>query len=348
MAKDEFQAEQAVLEDVPLLLGLEGPPGGGKTFSSLRLARGMQRVRPGQPIIVIDTEGGRSRKYADQFAFKIVELRPPFRALRFLAALEAQLREKPSVIVIDSLTDEHEGTGGLLEFQEEEIQRLAGDNEARQLSQNQRSWIKPKAGRKKLVNFLQHFKACPVIMTFRAREKTVQKKVDGKTVFENLGFVPIAPNDILFALDLVCLLPPRADGVPRWRSEKLSEEEVTKLPDYLKPFIDIERAKPLDEELGEALARWAKGGKKVEPPQQPAETVDKAQEGARRSKQELFNRAREKCRGGRKVYFPWRDRLTPQQLAFLAEISEELVEILDASDAQPEPAQAGPEQRRIP
>jgi hypothetical protein len=160
--------------------------------------------------------------------------------------------------------------------------------------------------------------------------------------------VPIAPNDILFALDLVCLLPPRADGVPRWRSEKLSEEEVTKLPNYLKPFIDIERAKPLDEELGEALARWAKGGKKVEPPQQPAETVDKAQEGARRSKQELFNRAREKCRGGRKVYFPWRDRLTPQQLAFLAEISEELVEILDASDAQPEPAQAGPEQRRIP
>jgi hypothetical protein len=337
MASNEFKAEPAILEDVPLLLGLEGPPGGGKTFSSLRLARGMQRVRPGKPIIVIDTEGGRSRKYADQFAFKIVELKPPFRAIRFLAALEAQLREEPAVIVIDSLSDEHEGTGGLLEFQEEELQRFAGDDEAKRAANTRRAWIKPKNERKKLVNFLQHVKVCPIILTFRAREKTDQKKVNGKTVIENLGFVPIAPTDILFALDLVCLLPPRADGVPRWRSEKLTEEVVTKLPDYLKPFINIERAKPLDEDLGEALARWAKGGQKVEAPRQPAQTVERRQgvQEVGPKLQLLRDTAREKARQGRKVYAPWIDRLTERQREALDEIAEELVQLVLAADANP-------------
>jgi hypothetical protein len=347
MAKDEFATQPAKLENVPLLIGLEGPPGGGKTFSALRLATGIQRVRGGR-IKVIDTEGGRSRKYAEQFDFDIVEMKPPFRSLRFRAAVERQAKDNPACIIIDSLSDEHDGLGGYLKYQEAELVRLVGADasDAKRNANNRRAWIKPKGERQEFVNAMLHLEATdgtkpPVIMTFRAREKTDQKTVDGKTVIENLGFVPIAPSEILYAVDLVCLLPQRADGVPRWRSEKQTEEFVTKLPHYLRPFIgDIEQPRAIDEALGESIARWAKEGT-VAGPEQPAETVAKAQEGTRRSKQELFDRAREKCRGGRKVYYPWRDRLTPQQLAFLAEISEELVEILDASDAKPEPALPG-------
>ena len=32
-----FDAKPAVREEVPLLIALEGPPGGGKTYSALRL-----------------------------------------------------------------------------------------------------------------------------------------------------------------------------------------------------------------------------------------------------------------------------------------------------------------------
>jgi pantothenate kinase-related protein Tda10 len=50
MERDEpkrrvFEATKAEPGEVPLLIGLVGPPGGGKTWSALRLARGMQRAR---------------------------------------------------------------------------------------------------------------------------------------------------------------------------------------------------------------------------------------------------------------------------------------------------------------
>jgi ABC-type lipopolysaccharide export system ATPase subunit len=40
----------------PLIIGLEGPPGAGKTASALLLAEGIRRVRGGD-IRVLDTEG---------------------------------------------------------------------------------------------------------------------------------------------------------------------------------------------------------------------------------------------------------------------------------------------------
>jgi pantothenate kinase-related protein Tda10 len=39
-----FEDAPAVRSKVPLLLGLGGPSGGGKTFSAIRMGVGMQRV----------------------------------------------------------------------------------------------------------------------------------------------------------------------------------------------------------------------------------------------------------------------------------------------------------------
>ena len=345
--RNEFEAEKGQLQNVPLLIGLEGPPGGGKTFSSLRLATGIQRVRGGR-IKVIDTEGGRARKYAQHFDFDIVEMKPPFRSLRFRDAVEHQLKSNPACIIIDSLSDEHEGLGGFLKFQEEELDRLAGPNASsgKRQANNRRAWIAPKGQRLEFVNSLLHVTSAdgskpPVIMAFRAREKTDQKMVDGKTVIENLGFVPIAPSDILYALDLVCLLPQRADGVPRWRSEKQTEEFVTKLPEYLRPFINMDRPRPLDEDLGESLARWAQGGQKVEPPKQPAATQAQA-ESSRPAEPKLFAIAREKAHQGRKVFIPWKDRLSEKQAEALDAISEELLALLDEADGKSAAPKAEP------
>lgn len=238
-----YQAVPAIRSEEPLLLGTIGPPGGGKTLSALLLAAGIQSVRGGD-IHLIDTEGGRSRKYNDQVPFKIVELMNG-RSGDFLEAIRAQLLAKPAAIIVDSMSDEHES---YLEWHDEMVPKM-GNNEWA-------AWAKPKAARKKLISGILKIKT-PLIFTFRAREKTKQDVVNGKKVVTNIGWQPVAPLEIVHTLDLTCILPPRADGVPVWKSDKIGEDFIIKLPNYLAPFI--EAGKPLNEQMGAAFARWARG-----------------------------------------------------------------------------------------
>jgi hypothetical protein len=106
-APARFEAVPAARSEEPLLIGVIGPPGGGKSLSSLRMAKGIQSVRGGD-VVVIDTEGGRSRKYSDSIPFRIVELEGSPRSTDFLEAIRAQLPSKPACIVVDSMSDEHE------------------------------------------------------------------------------------------------------------------------------------------------------------------------------------------------------------------------------------------------
>lgn len=245
-----FRAADAVLGEEPLSIGLIGPPGGGKTVSSLRLAAGIQRVRGGD-VILIDTEGGRSRKYhrsrGGPYDFKLVEFDPPYRSTDFLEAIRQQLPLNPAAIIVDSLSDEHEGEGGYLEWHDELIPSMGGNDWA--------AWAKPKAARKRLITALLHIKV-PLLHTFRAREKTAQATVDGKKKVVSIGWQPVAPLEIVHSLDLTCILPPRADGVPVWTSDKIGEDFVIKLPRFLKSSIS---PGSLSEDTGEALARWAAG-----------------------------------------------------------------------------------------
>src|SRR3954469_8147268 len=60
-----------------LLIQLYGPPRSGKTYTALRIARGM--VGPRGKIGVLDTESGRARFYSDKVpgGFVVGELTPP-------------------------------------------------------------------------------------------------------------------------------------------------------------------------------------------------------------------------------------------------------------------------------
>jgi hypothetical protein len=237
---NKYEAIPAVRSEEPLLLGMIGPPGGGKTVSSLRIAAGIQSVRGGD-IVLIDTEGGRSRRYSDQFKFKIVEFTDA-KSSEFLACIRTQVLAGAAAIIVDSLSDEHEN---YLAWHDAEIKGAGGNSWA--------AWAKPKADRKLLLSGILKIKT-PLIFTFRAREKTKQ---DGKAIV-NIGWQPVAPLEIVHTLDLTCILPPRADGVPVWKSDKIGEDFIIKLPNYLAPFI--EAGTPLNEQMGAAFARWAQGG----------------------------------------------------------------------------------------
>lgn len=64
-----FQFAAAEKEARPVRALLDGPPGSGRTLTALRMASAL-----GESIAVIDTERGKSKQYADQVAFDVIEM----------------------------------------------------------------------------------------------------------------------------------------------------------------------------------------------------------------------------------------------------------------------------------
>lgn len=273
----EFVAKPAIREQVPLLVGLGGPPGAGKTFSALVLAAGIQRHRGGD-IVALDTESNRMLAYAPRkgekadnlntFDFKHVPFSPPFRSLDFLDAVRQQLPSKPAAIIVDSASDEHEGEGGLLDFHDRELDRMAGNDWSKRERVGQAAWIKPKGERREMMNgFLQIM--TPLIFCFRAREKTKQVKNDnGKMTPTNIGWTPIAPPEIVHSMTLFCLLPIRSDGVPMWRGNTAYEDFSIKLPRQFQGIFP--EGKRLDADMGFRMSEWAMGDAGDNSQKQPA------------------------------------------------------------------------------
>lgn len=267
----EFKATQAFRHAVPLLIGIAGPPGSGKTYSALTLATGIKAHRGG-PIIVIDTERDRALRYAppagvtpngvDHFDFLHVPFAPDFGSLDFLAAVQQQRPHRPSCIVIDSMSDEHEGEGGLLDFHDRELSRMAGDDWAKRERVGQAAWIKPKAQRLEMLNGLMQIKT-PLIFCFRAREKTKQIANDrGKQVPTNIGWTPIAPPEIVHSMDIFALLPIKSDGVPMWKGNTAYEDFSIKLPRQFQNLFPADKA--INRQMGQAMSVWALGDQKLD------------------------------------------------------------------------------------
>lgn len=238
----------------PLLVGLVGPSGSGKTFSALRLAAGMNRVSKGK-IFGVDTENGRMLHYADKFAFEYVRFDPPFTPARYREVIEYCIANGATEIVIDSMSHEHEGEGGVLEMHDAELDRMAGQDWKKRERMNFTAWIKPKRERQAVIRALVR---CPanIVMCFRAKEKI--KLVSGKDP-ENLGWQAIAGDEYVFECTLKCLLPPGCDGTPEWHPEFSGEKALAKLPLQFRETFGGKNRPQLSEVIGEQLARWAAG-----------------------------------------------------------------------------------------
>lgn len=240
-------------EDTPLLIGLVAPSGGGKTLSALRLAAGIQRVRGGK-VVGIDTEARRMKHYVDEHPLDAyLEFKPPFASARYLEVLSAAAQKaEGGVVVIDSMSHEHEGEGGYLEFHEAELDRMAGTDWKKRDRMTFTAWIKPAAERRRLINGILQMN-CAFIFCFRAKEKL--KIVKGQEPIQ-LGWQAIAGDEFAYEMTVRCLLQPGANGVPDWSAEafangvpKRSEMHRVLVPDGAQ----------LTEAVGEHLARWAKG-----------------------------------------------------------------------------------------
>ena len=242
----------ATRERAPLLFGLVGPSGTGKTFSALRLATGVQRVVGGD-IFMIDSEARRGLYYADRFKFRHVPFGAPFSPLDYLQAFEHCVKQGAKTIIIDSMSHEHEGPGGVLEMHAAEVLRMSRGDASRADKVKMLAWHKPKSDRRRLINTLLQMQ-CNFIFCFRAKPKI--KIVTGREP-EPLGYMPIAGDDYVYEMAMKCLLLPGANGVPVFKSDYEGERAMIKIPEQFRAIFA--QPKQLSEDIGEALARWAEG-----------------------------------------------------------------------------------------
>lgn len=238
-------------ENISLLIGLAGGTGSGKTFSAMRLAKGMSN---GKKFAVIDTENGRASHYAGDFDFDVANLREPFSPENYLSAIRAADEAGYPVVVVDSISHEWAGYGGVLDMQESELDRMAGDNYQKRESCKMAAWVKPKIAHKHMVQSLLQVKA-HVILCFRAEEKIEMVKVDGKTKIvpkQSLtglnGWISVTEKNLPFELTTSILFTADRPGIP----------QPIKLQEQHKAFFPLDRV--VDEQSGKRIAEWAAGG----------------------------------------------------------------------------------------
>jgi hypothetical protein len=227
-------------ENVPLLIGVAGGTGSGKTMSALRLARGLAG---GQPFAGIDTENGRMNHYADLFPeLQVARIAAPFRPEKYADAIQSAAELFP-VVVVDSASHEWAGDGGCLDWHDE----LMGGDQKKNLS----AWIEPKKAHKRMVTRLLQVDA-HVVMCFRAEPKVevvAGNKIEPKKSITGLdGWIPISEKNLPYELTASFLLMADNPGVPK--PIKLNEQH--------KAFVPLDQ--PLSEDTGKQLASWAAGG----------------------------------------------------------------------------------------
>lgn len=237
-----WHARPATREDTPLILGIAGPTKSGKTYSAHRLAIGLAN---GGTIVMLNAEGRRGHQYADKFKYTAVDITRPYGPDRYEDAIVYIATLKPAVLIIDSASHMHDGPGGLLEWHDAELDRIAGKSDEKKRHQSSgTAWIKPKAAENKFIYTLQELEI-PVILCFRAKQKYELPS------YKELGWQPIAGERITFETLFTVVLPPHSKGVPDLKLSELREPFDTMIP----------AGKPIDENLGRQLAEWAKGAK---------------------------------------------------------------------------------------
>jgi hypothetical protein len=220
---------------------------------------------------MIDTEADRGLVYADEFKFRHITFREPFSPLDYLEAIEFAEAKGVRTLIIDSMSHEHEGPGGVLEWHDREVERMGG-------AKNEfPAWAKPKAARRRMVQRMLQLKL-NVIACFRAQPKIAlldDPERPGKKKPTDIGWVAITDSKLLFEFPLRCLLLGNADGRPTWISELEGEQNMIRRPGYFRHLFGEKTQ--LSEDIGQALAQWAVGGK-AEVKREPHPMDDKTAE----------------------------------------------------------------------
>ena len=227
-----------------VVIGISGQSGSGKTYSALKLARGM--VDSPSEIGFLDTENGRGRLYSSILDGKFLhaDMYAPFSPARYRQAIEEFQATGVKVLVIDSGSHEWEGEGSCTEIAEKPL--LNGKKMA--------DWKRAKSEHKKFMNAMLQSNM-HIIVCLRARQKTDFANPSAPV---SLGLQPVCEKDFMFEMTVSMMMH---DG------GKI--QEFTKLPEELRPIFfesgrDSVRNGYIGEAHGRGLIKWVDSGVKID------------------------------------------------------------------------------------
>jgi hypothetical protein len=169
-------------------LALQGPSGSGKTYSSLLIAHGL--CKDWNKIAVIDTENKSADLYAHLGEYNVITLTAPFSPERYIEAIAICEQEGIEVIIIDSLSHEWEGDGGIL------------DTHSQMLGNSFTNWSKITPRHNALVQRILNSHA-HIIATVRSKQEYVLAEKNGKQVPEKVGMKGIQRDGLEYDFTMV-------------------------------------------------------------------------------------------------------------------------------------------------
>lgn len=183
-----MQLQTAERKRAKIKMGLQGPSGSGKTYSALLLAFGL--CNDWTKIAVIDSENKSSNLYAHLGDYKVLDLQAPFTPERYIEAIQTCEKALMEVIIIDSISHEWEGIGGVLEV----LNNMVGNSYT--------NWNKltPRHN-----SFIQHILQSPahVIGCIRSKQDYVLSDKNGKMVPEKVGLKGVTREGLDYEFTLV-------------------------------------------------------------------------------------------------------------------------------------------------
>ncbi len=172
-----FEIRKAEKRKSRLRVGISGTSGSGKTYSAIRLAHGL--VGDLTKVCILDSESGSADLYEHLGPYSVILLEAPFTPERYIEALHTAEQAGFECVVIDSVSHEWEGKGGILESNEIIAQTKFKGN----------TWSAWSVTTPRHQKFLEAMITSPahIITTARSKQDTVQvegrvKKVGTKEI----------------------------------------------------------------------------------------------------------------------------------------------------------------------
>ncbi|MCM1168284.1 MAG: ATP-binding protein [Ruminococcus sp.] len=239
----KFETKHAEREKIYTKIALMAPSGGGKTYSSLRLATGMAeeiQTQTGKKarILLANTEQKRGYYYANEFDYDIVDITPPHNPEQYVELIDFAVAEGYDILIIDSSSHEWEGKGGCLELQQ-------------QAGGTYQSWAKVTPRHNKFISAISD-SPIHIIATMRGKDQYEMTKDDrGKTSVQKLGVGAKQRDGFEYEFTCTFLL-----------DQKTNCAEVQKDNTHI---FEHEGAILLTETHGKKIMQWAKMGKDYTP-----------------------------------------------------------------------------------
>ncbi|MFI5360231.1 MAG: AAA family ATPase, partial [Halanaerobiales bacterium] len=153
-------------------MALQGVSGSGKTYSALLLGYGL--CENWSKIAVIDTENHSAHLYAGLGGYQVAGMDAPFEPEKYIEAIQVCENAGMEVIIMDSLSHEWEGAGGILDTHG----NMAGNSFT--------NWAKLTPRHNAFIQAMLQ-SSCHIIATIRTKQDYVLTEKNGKQVPEKVG-----------------------------------------------------------------------------------------------------------------------------------------------------------------